>query len=692
MKTRLPILSLLFVLVSSGLVFGEPTEKQLVQWLKRFPDADSNGDGRLSIKEAQVFQQKLSTQKKTGKTQRGAPRQFKVDPGWKAKRFPDHAVSYKSPKEIAEIYAKTQRGNRDPITSYKKPTDGSLRIVGTGHSFMAPGYRTFPPITRAAGFKQPPLLTHTGGGITGSTRYKWEQENGIFQFDGEPTPKLLASIANAQWDVMMWGPYFEDRPAYYSCWIDFCLKYNPDMKFYLSDAWPQLYQLGELPKTEKELTDETVIRMGREKHGIYKKIIETLNKSYPGKVFVLPTSDAMVLSVQYYHRGELPGVEGIHKVIGKKDRSLWRDRLGYLGPGFGDLEGYVFYATNYGRSPELIKGDIPLGGTAGYPSRALDRVFRKIAWQAVVNNPLSGVKDTDRDGVGDAPMIDPSVDEKLKTPSRTFNPELFSPLSRLQDPTIRLLLKLSEGQKQAVDLVQKEWSNEFQQFSQLPREERNRSNLKESLRHFESKAAETLSVEQKNRLTRFTTVGWIGVKTFSNYRDVQLQKELAFRNDQKSAVEKLYAQWLTEAEARLLQLEKQNQGRRVHWIKIQPFNKAWNAKARDALFEILSNSQKMRFEQIQLQSDCAVEGPRVFTRPEVAKALQLTSEQRRQIAQLEKVLEKASMKRDFLQRFRATRGGYQQCFNLLTDQQRQLWKKKLGKLDLGREWLIPMGQ
>ncbi len=87
---------------------------------------------------------------------------------------------------------------------------------------------------------------------------------------------------------MMWGPYFNDRPAYYACWIDFCLKYNPHMKF---------------------------------------------------------------------------------------------------------------YATIYARSPELIDGDIPFGGSSDFPSRELDRLFRKIAWQAVVRNPLSGVTDEDRNGV-----------------------------------------------------------------------------------------------------------------------------------------------------------------------------------------------------------------------------------------------------------------------------------------------------
>lgn len=398
MKTSHCFVCLLLVSFLVPAVGRAQTPQQLARWLQRFPAADANGDGRLTIEEANAFRrQRLRNQRKRGG---GAPQEFKVDPGWQAERFPDHAICYRTPEEIAQAYADTLGSHGKPVVSYPKPADGSLRIVGTGHSFMAPGYKTFPAIARAAGLKQPPLLTHTGGGMTGSTRYKWEQENGIFQFDRQPTPKLLASIANAQWDAMMWGPYFNDRPEYYTCWIDFCLKYNPEMKFYYSDAWPQLVMLDTLPTSDTELTAELFQRLGKEKNESTAELVGALNRQYPGKVFVMPTSDAMVLAVEYYHRGELPGVEGIHTFVGKKERSLWRDRLGHLGPGFGQLEGYVFYATLYRRSPELIEGDIKFAGNSGYPSRELDRVFRKIAWQAVIHNPLSGVTDQDKDGVG----------------------------------------------------------------------------------------------------------------------------------------------------------------------------------------------------------------------------------------------------------------------------------------------------
>lgn len=384
--------------------------QQLERWLRRFPEADANRDGQLSLEEANAYRRKLQSaddkqRRPTGRRE-GAPREFKVDPGWDLDRFPADAVCYKTPDEIKAIYQNVA-GNKVAVVSYDKPDDGALRIVGTGHSFMAPGYRTFPLICKTAGFGQP-LYTHTGGGITGSARYKWEQENGIFQFAGQPTPKLLASIANADWEVMMWGPYFNDRPAYYACWIDFCLKYHPDMKFYLSDAWPQLYQLGKNPESEEFFTPEVFDRMGAEKRSIYSDIVTSLRAKYPGKVYILPTSDAMVLAAKYFLRGELPDIDGIHRVIGKQERSLWRDQLGHLGPGFENLEGYVFYATIYGRSPELIEGDLQSGGDGEFPSRRLDRTFRKIAWQAVIGHPLSGVTDRDRDGVHDsAPHVNP---------------------------------------------------------------------------------------------------------------------------------------------------------------------------------------------------------------------------------------------------------------------------------------------
>ena len=366
---------------------------QLAEWLNRFPESDADGDGKLTQEEAAAYRKAL--QNSRGKIA-GRAKDFVPDPGWKEEEFPEHAVCYLTPEQMKKRY-----GGSFP--NLPKSDDGVLRVVGTGHSFMMPGYRTLPNICEAAGFSQP-LFLHTSGGMTGSTRYKWEQENGIFGFDRKPNPKLLPAIANAGWDAMMWGPYGQDRPEYYTCWIDYCLKYNPDMKFYLSDAWIRLWPFdgGKPPKDESQYTPELLANLEAEKHAAFTALLNDMQGKYPDKIFIAPTSLAVTKAAVLQVKGELPGVESLHKLVTGKERSIWRDQRGHLGPGFDRLEGYVFYATLYKKSPELIKNSISFqSGNQDYPSPALDKVMRKIVWQAVIENPLSGVVDTNHDGIGD---------------------------------------------------------------------------------------------------------------------------------------------------------------------------------------------------------------------------------------------------------------------------------------------------
>lgn len=290
-------------------------------------------------------------------------------------------------------------------TPFPKPADGIMRIVGTGHSFTAPGYRTLPAITRAAGFEQPFCL-HNGGGETGSVRYKWEQENGIFQFDGKPLPKLLSAISNAEWEAMIWGPYVGDRPEFYTCWIDFCEQYNPGMKFFLIDGWPTLSQVQSVfnrkgnPESEAFFTDAVFDQLNAPVNTGFAAFVKTLRES-TDEVYILPTRAAMTEAAKRFIRGELPGVEGLYKVIGGKKSSIWADQRGHLGPGFDRLEGYVFYATLYGKSPELISAPIKFNRNPSFLSADLDEIFREIAWKAVVEHPLSGVTDKNKNGIGD---------------------------------------------------------------------------------------------------------------------------------------------------------------------------------------------------------------------------------------------------------------------------------------------------
>ena len=333
----------------------------------------------------------------------------KFDPGWEKDEFPSHAVSLKAPEEIMAIYKRSEPGRTyaeaADAMSFPEQAEGILRIVGTGHSFTAPGYRTLPAITRSAGFEQP-LCLHNGGGRTGSVSYKWEQENGIFEFDGKPLPKLLAAISNAEWEAMIWGPYTADRPKFYTSWIDFCEQYNPGMKYFVIDGWPTLHQaqmvfnLKGNPESDSFFTDEVLDQMNAAADTSFADLVSTIRETSED-VYILPTRAAMTEAAKRFNRGELPGVEGLFTVVGGKEHSIWRDQRGHLGPGFDRLEGYVFYATLYGKSPELISVSIQFDQNPGFLNADMDKVFREIAWKAVVEHPLSGVSDKNRNGIGD---------------------------------------------------------------------------------------------------------------------------------------------------------------------------------------------------------------------------------------------------------------------------------------------------
>ena len=174
---------LLFI---TGLAFGPPAysqnsgnAKRLQQLLRQFPAADTNQDGKLTWQEALAYRKKMvpSVTKAGDRNQgRGVPTTFEVDAGWELDKFPKEAICYLPASQIKATYAKVAAGKGPAVVSHSKPTDGALRVVGVGHSFMMPGYKTMPLIAKGAGMDQP-LYTHVGGGITGSARYKWEQEN-----------------------------------------------------------------------------------------------------------------------------------------------------------------------------------------------------------------------------------------------------------------------------------------------------------------------------------------------------------------------------------------------------------------------------------------------------------------------------------------------------------------------------------
>ena len=229
-------------------------------------------------------------------------------------------------------------GEQNAVVSRPKPTDGSLRIIGTGHSFKKPGYAMLEQLSQKMQSQQT-LYTHTQGGERGGVRYKWEQENGIFRFDKRPEPKLLCSLANGEWDVMTWGPYHGDRPKHYTCWMDFALKYQPEMKFYLMDAWPQRLNFKPALKSDDDVTHGAIGNTSKELDLGFQALLTPLREKYGDRVFVIPTNAALTRLVQHHLQNPIAEVKGIFQPLNGNANSIWRDQRGHLHPTFHPLIG-----------------------------------------------------------------------------------------------------------------------------------------------------------------------------------------------------------------------------------------------------------------------------------------------------------------------------------------------------------------
>ena len=73
---------------SSAFAQATSSDQQRAKWLKRFPVADIDKDGTLSVEEANSFRKRLQSNRKNSGGSKGVKRDFKVDPGWDKPDFP----------------------------------------------------------------------------------------------------------------------------------------------------------------------------------------------------------------------------------------------------------------------------------------------------------------------------------------------------------------------------------------------------------------------------------------------------------------------------------------------------------------------------------------------------------------------------------------------------------------------------
>ncbi len=343
-------------------------DPRLATLLERFPAADTDKDGTLTVAEATDFLRK----------RRGGNR--------------DQNSTIFVPGEV-EMKEAIEGGK---ALSFPRSEDGSRRIAMTGHSWVAPGIKTLPPLAEAAGYAGHRQVTHTGGGGTGAANAIWLKEFGKWKDGVAAKPTLIPAIATGEWDVMTWGPYIADKPAYYTQWIDLCQQHNPATIFFLQDAWPR-FDPG-----YKTMQPEVIAAAIAGEHEViqaemFAPLYRAFEKDYPGRVHVIPVSAALVDLMKQFAAGKVEHMTCIDEAKRDDEIGFYRDG-GHLSRSSGveHLVGYGYFSMLYRRSPETVEGYAPQG-----VPQAFDRQMRAAIWKAVIESPFAGIDDADGDGMAD---------------------------------------------------------------------------------------------------------------------------------------------------------------------------------------------------------------------------------------------------------------------------------------------------
>jgi len=234
------------------------------------------------------------------------------------------------------------------ISAAEKTGDG-LWVASTGHSLVGPALGPFETIAKAAGHDGHRQIRQLSGGATGSPRAHWEKP--------EDKQIMKPALETGKWDVLTMGAHYEGSEIDdFDRWIELGLKHNPEMVFYIQDAWPRLPDLleggGRDAEGARVTLDRYEARMKEFNDSIGAKV-EALNKRHPGKVHVIPVA-------------------------------LYRDAI-HPSSIVATLEGYLYYACVYGKNPMDVPGHV-------FEDTAIDHVLREVAWQVVTEHPHTGVK------------------------------------------------------------------------------------------------------------------------------------------------------------------------------------------------------------------------------------------------------------------------------------------------------------
>lgn len=266
----------------------------------------------------------------------------------------------------------------------EQPSIAGQRVFSCGHSFHVFVPNILKDIAKSAG-----IQSHVQVGLSpiGGSRViqHWDVVDDKF--------KAKAALASGKIDVLTLSPIFlpDDGIEKFAA---LALEHNPKVRVTVQEFWmPFDRGITEFPPKDRpkdvERDSKTPTQL-REMHAQYFKMMDdhvrSLNKKF-GKqaLFVVPVGQAVIALRERIIDGKAPGL--------KTQSELFTDPIGHVKAPVQVLNAYCHYAVIYGRSPVGLPVPAVLGKTKdNADAEALNRLLQELAWDAVRQHPLSGVK------------------------------------------------------------------------------------------------------------------------------------------------------------------------------------------------------------------------------------------------------------------------------------------------------------
>jgi hypothetical protein len=309
-KIFIPILCLL-TLLPMAFCQGEPTSEnnaRLKKGLQQFPQADTNKDGVLTLKEAVAYRTKMQGGKRAGAAKAGGAK-----------------------KQAA---ARTVSGKNVPDGEAIKGYNG----LYMGHSFFKPAAEhllTVIPDTK--------VVNHTGnfvfaGGQNGSPKNLWDKAS-----TRQAGQKYL-DTGKVEFMAMTYYSPADSSIDDYAKWFDYARAKNPDITFMLALPWGKQLHMA---------SDEQIAQAESGAKKFHDTLIQDLRKKYPdNKVIYCPYGLGVYELVRRFKIGELAGVKHLKhpdRAAAKQGPTihLFNDPLGHGSQLVTQLNTLVWLQTIY---------------------------------------------------------------------------------------------------------------------------------------------------------------------------------------------------------------------------------------------------------------------------------------------------------------------------------------------------------